>query len=561
MFSRGPRTGEPAPYSVRVAAPGAGRLLVARGEPVSITQERLAAPAFRGSPVIGLGLAFGLTGLLFSAYLRTSRRGRLLRVQAAALGGVLGVALVAKLLLLFTAVSPFVLPVGALALLLAALVDRSAGVGVGVAVALSVAALTPFDAPVGLVLAAQSLSAVLSLRSRRRTVDFLLAGAAAAGAASAAYVGIHFLYTAGLPTGELWRPAQSPLLASIVGGLLVGPLAVVARPLIERATGHIPKAKLVELADLSNPLLKQIASGSPGTWQHSLAMANMAEVAANAIGANALLVRVGAYYHDLGKSLQPQYYIENIGPGRESPHDALPPEVSADAIFSHVTEGVRLGRAHGLPEAVIDFMHSHHGDGLLEYFWSKCVESGNPKGLSEKHFRYPGVPPQTRETAILCICDAVEAASRTLKQPDGKAIETLVQRIVYGKLDRGQLDESGLSVADLRTLSATLVETLKHAHHVRIEYPWQREEKRVASADSQPTMAASPAAREARVSTEQLAIDNALDSADAPRPASSSGSLTVSLDKPPTPSEPALPPRGTPPPKRRTPTTTQRGRS
>jgi hypothetical protein len=173
----------------------------------------------------------------------------------------------------------------------------------------------------------------------------------------------------------------------------------------------------------------------------------------------------------------------------------------------------------------------HHGDGLLEYFWSKCQEQGNPKGLSASAFRYPGVPPQSRETAILCICDAVEAASRTLKQPDGKAIEALVQRIVYGKLHLGQLDESGLSVADLKILAATLVENLKHAHHVRIEYPWQREERARAAAAGRPsdqmTVPGTPESRVAAqptVSLSQPRVETArmvslqLDSADAPRP-------------------------------------------
>src|SRR5262249_55619112 len=155
-----------------------------------------------------------------------------------------------------------------------------------------------------------------------------------------------------------------------------------------------------------------------------------------------------------------QYYIENLGSGQASPHDAIAPELSADAIFSHVTEGVRLARARRLPEAVIDFMHMHHGDGVLEYFWHKCLEQGNPKNLAPTTFRYPGIKPQTRETPILAICDAVEAASRTLRRPEARAIEQLVQRIVYGKLDLGQLDESGLTVAELRVVAGTLVDNL-----------------------------------------------------------------------------------------------------
>jgi putative nucleotidyltransferase with HDIG domain len=300
-------------------------------------------------------------------------------------------------------------------------------------------------------------------------------------------------------------------MAAAAGGLLSGVLAVSLQPIYQLLLGEITKNRLVELEDLSNPLLKQIAEKAPGTWQHSLAMANMAEIAANSIAANALLCRVGAYYHDLGKSLQPQYYIENLVPGSKSPHDSLPPETSADAIFAHVTEGVRVARNRGLPEPIIDFMHMHHGDGLLEYFWGKCQEEGNPRNLDQSAFRYPGVKPQSRETAILAICDALEAASRTIRKADGRAVEQLVQRIVYGKLHLGQLDESGLSVAELQRLASTLVETLKHANHGRIEYPWQKEER---DAEARQASRASAAAAPPRVETSGRFV---LDSADSPQ--------------------------------------------
>ena len=169
-------------------------------------------------------------------------------------------------------------------------------------------------------------------------------------------------------------------------------------------------------------MLQRLSLEAPGTYAHTIAVANLAEAACRAIGANALLARVGAYYHDLGKSLQPKYFIENLEPGETSPHDKLPPEVSTDAIFAHVTEGILNARKAGLHERIIDFMHMHHGNGVLEYFWGKCQEQGNPRGFTVESFRYPGHPPQSRETAILAICDAVEAASRTLKKPEPAAM-------------------------------------------------------------------------------------------------------------------------------------------
>jgi hypothetical protein len=191
-----------------------------------------------------------------------------------------------------------------------------------------------------------------------------------------------------------------------------------------------------------------------------------------------------------------------------------------------------VARRHGLHERVVDFMHMHHGDGLLEYFWAKCQEQGNPDHMSEEDFRYPGVKPDSRETAILAICDAVEAASRTLRSPDPQAIEALVQRIVYGKLHLGQLDDSGLTVADLRLISNSLMDTIKHAHHGRIEYPWQRrksDEMAVATAATAPNRppgrdgaadaVPTPPPEEPDSPTQRLLRQPRLDSLDAPRPA------------------------------------------
>ncbi len=304
---------------------------------------------------------------------------------------------------------------------------------------------------------------------------------------------LHYLTTGRLPDLDVtaW---QAPWLAAALGPAIATVLAVPLAPLYQRLVGEITHGRLVELEDLSNPLLVQIATRAPGTWQHSLAMANLAEIAANAIGANGRLVRVGAYYHDLGKSLAPKYFIENLEPGETSPHDQMSPQASCDAIFAHVTEGLAAARRAGLHERIVDFMHMHHGNGVLEYFWARCREQGNPNGLTVEDFRYPGVPPHTRETAILAICDAVEAASRTLKKPDATAIDSLVQRIVYGKLHLGQLDDSGLSMSDLRKLSGALRETIRHANHGRIEYPWQREEAAASAAMSASAAAASATA-------------------------------------------------------------------
>jgi cyclic-di-AMP phosphodiesterase PgpH len=521
--------GEPSPVTVRVPpfAGGAdgftgGSVLIARGEVATAEVAHQVAAVRARNPHGAFGdLAFFVVvfvlALIYALHLRRSNRGRYLRTQAVLLGAIVIGAAVIKTAMLLTAVSVLAAPVALLALVAAMTVDRDSGVATGVLASVVVGLLVPFDIGVTAILLIQALTASLFLpdRIRRRWRVAFATGLAAAVSGLLAYGIVHYLTRGSAPVHELADPSASSWLAAGVGGLFAAFFAVPAVPALQVACGEITDGALITLEDLSHPLLRQIADKAPGTWQHSLAMANMAEIAANAIGANGRLVRVGAYFHDLGKSLQPKYFIENVESGEQSPHDRLPPDVSCDAIFAHVTEGIALARRHGLPDRIIDFMHMHHGDGVLEYFWAKCQEQGNPGHLTSEDFRYPGVPPQSRETAILAICDAVEAASRTLRRPDQKAIDSLVQRIVYGKLHLGQLDESGLSMADLRRVNDSLRETIKHAHHGRIEYPWQREER----AREAETQAARPPPAPARDSiTQRMMEEPRLDSLDAPRP-------------------------------------------
>lgn len=539
-------TGKEAPVTLRVAQldgtrSGAhdlqgGPIVIERGEPLTPESERLARAVIDTMPsgISAFGAFFAvffLLGILYTTQVRRSHRGRLLRTQAVTLLLLLGGAVVFKVALLVSPLSVFIVPVAGAAMVATLVVDVSVGLATGLIVSVLIGLLVPFDLGVMAILCVQACTAVLVLGEKKnKNRHVILAGLVSAVASVSAYVVLYYLYTQDSPLYDLSDPMRSTVSAAAAGGLLSAIVAIIAQPIYQFLLGDITRNKLVELEDLSNPLLKRIAENSPGTWQHSLAMANMAEVATNAIGGNGRLVRVGAYYHDLGKSLQPKYFIENLEHGEPSPHDRLAPEVSCDAIHAHVTEGVRLGRKSGLPERIIDFMHMHHGDGLLQYFWSKCQESGNPKGLTKEDFRYPGLPPQSRETAILAIVDAVEAASRTLKSPDDKSISNLVQRIVYGKLHLGQLDESGLSMADLRKISNSLRESIKHGHHGRIEYPWQRQEREARAAaeaarklqgsETGEQLAAGkrPVPVQPGASTQKIINEPRLDSLDVPRP-------------------------------------------
>jgi cyclic-di-AMP phosphodiesterase PgpH len=482
---------QPAPITVRVPPfagyetaaghTGGGGVLIARGEladrDAAITAAELDHAQPHGAvPYLAFLLLVGVLGALFTHHTGRSNYGRLLRVQLVSLGLIVATAVVVKLVMLTTALSVLVVPVALFAMVPTLVLDRVVGLATGTLAALVVAFLVPFDVGIAVMLLVQAGAAglVIAERPKRATRTILIAGATATVFTALTYPLMLYLSAGRLPLGELADPLHSAWLAATLGPALATALAVPCVPLYQLAVGEITHGKLVELEDLSHPLLRQISERAPGTWQHSLTMANMAEIAANAIGANGRLVRVGAYFHDLGKSLDPKYFIENLEPGETSPHDKLAPDASCDAIFRHVTEGIVAARRAGLHERIVDFMHMHHGNGVLEYFWARCREQDNPKRLSVEHFRYPGVPPQSRETAILSICDAVEAAARTLKKPEASAIDNLVQRIVYGKLHLGQLDESGLSMRDLRRITESLRETIRHANHGRIEYPWQK---------------------------------------------------------------------------------------
>jgi putative nucleotidyltransferase with HDIG domain len=460
------------------------------------------------SLLAGLGLVFTLLLLVFSAHLRThAPRQQTLRTQLTLLGSLLLFAVGAKVYLLATAASALWLPLSLLVIPVAVHLGQRTAAATTLAGALLLSLLTPIDVSLLLVLLAQGLAAGF-IASRPLRFRVALAGVAGAVGGGLCFVATSLLLRDSLhfTTGNsgFWA---SDIVASLGGGLLGGILALVFLPAMGMLLGFVTRSKLIALSNLEAPLLKQLATQASGTWGHTMAMANMAEMAASAIGANPLLARVGALYHDVGKSVEPEYFIENQE--GTNPHNTLDPDVSADAIIAHVGEGVRLAHKHKLPEQVIEFIHTHHGDGLLEFFWHKNLEGGNPKDLAEREFHYPGCPPSSRETAIVSLCDAVEAASRTLENYDEEKIRRLVRQITLTKLEQGMFSASGLKIQDLHTAMASIVETLRGSRHGRIRYPWQEGEKpsesdkeevaEEAQAPAQPKAAPGPAPSRPRV--------------------------------------------------------------
>ncbi len=269
--------------------------------------------------------------------------------------------------------------------------------------------------------------------------------------------------------------------ASLTGGLISGVIALLILPLFEHTFAITTDITLLEFSDLGNPLLQRLALEAPGTYHHSLVVANLAQAAAEAINANTLEARVCSYFHDIGKLTKPNFFAENIHM-QQNPHDALPPSMSTLVITAHVKEGLSLGVLNKLPEPVLRAIREHHGSSMLMYFHQKAksqlefemesTDGGtNSAKLDEGAFRYPGPKPSTRVSAIICLADAVEAASRSLEKTTPGHIESLVSDIVRMRLDDGQLDACELTMKELSMVRRAFVFTLTTMLHGRIPYP------------------------------------------------------------------------------------------
>lgn len=252
-----------------------------------------------------------------------------------------------------------------------------------------------------------------------------------------------------------------------------GLLLLIAYPLnyvFERVFGFISDVTLMELSDTNHPLLRQLAEVAPGTFQHVMQVANLSEEVVRRIGGNAMLVRTGALYHDVGKIKSAQYFIENQGGGL-NPHDKLSKLESAERIISHVNDGVALARKHNIPESIIDFIRMHHGKSMAKYFYLKYKEENPDKNISEEAFMYPGPNPTTRETAIVMLADGVEAATRSLQEKNESTITSMVNQIIDNKVTNHELDDAPITFKDIKEIKAIFIEKLKNIYHLRIQYP------------------------------------------------------------------------------------------
>lgn len=262
-----------------------------------------------------------------------------------------------------------------------------------------------------------------------------------------------------------------------IGGFAAGPLALLLLPLLELSWHTASNFKLNRYADLQHPLMKDLLTKTPATYQHTMTVAYLAHTVGQAIGANTLLLRIGAYYHDIGKMADPEIFSENQS-GWKNPHDDLDPQESARLIINHVTHGAKIALEMKLPEIVVGLILQHHGTQLVEFFYNKAIKTSQGDEVRKEDFRYPGPKPQSVEAAVLMIVDAVEATYRSIEGPTREKIEKMIRLLIVKRVADGQFDECNLSTRYLARIVRVLVDSLEASFHSRVLYPWQEREKR-----------------------------------------------------------------------------------
>ncbi len=376
------------------------------------------------------------------------------------------------------AISPFLVPVALSALLATVLFDAVVGVVITLVITTLCASILG-DLQYGIAFLIPGIIGAFSVHQVRHRRDFYLPGLyliATYTLTISAAVGLRFTYA---NTAEFWSEISWHLLWGGVSAFVSLILTIGLLPLFESVFKIVTSITLLELADLNRPLLRNLAIRAPGTFSHSINMANISESAAAAIGADPLFVRVGCYYHDIGKMRRPHYFIENQQ--GVNPHDGLQPRISALILMAHVKDGVELAKEEGLPTAIIDLIPQHHGTSEMTSFKHRA-RLIDDQVVRDADFHYPGPKPQTKEAGIINLADAVESATRSLPNSDPDEIQKLVQTIVKGRYDAGELDECDLTLRDLTRIQEAFLPVLRASQHQRVPYPWQMSQREPQSA-------------------------------------------------------------------------------
>jgi hypothetical protein len=365
-------------------------------------------------------------------------------------------------------VLPYIFPLPAFGLTIASLFSAEIGLIFSLVLSILAGYGLPNSLDLTLFYILSSLCGILVLGKARRIANFIWAGIAI-GVSGTAVITAYLLPEASTD----WFGLATLTLASLFNGLASASLALLLQFLFSQMLGLTTSLQLLDISRPDHPLLQFIMRNAPGTYQHSLQVANLAEQAAEAIGADALLVRVGALYHDAGKANNPSFFIENQIPGQVNPHDELDAFSSAQIIINHVPEGEKFARKHRLPPRIRDFMREHHGTLMTQYQYAKAIEAagGDTDQVDIETYRYPGPAPRSRETALLMLADGCEARARAELPRDEETLRTVVKKVIDFCQQQGQLDETALTLRDLNRAAESFVNTLRNTHHPRIRYP------------------------------------------------------------------------------------------
>ncbi|HEX3032280.1 MAG TPA: HDIG domain-containing protein [Bacillota bacterium] len=460
-----------------------GQKIVSKGEPITKAQlQRLEALGLlrdRGnwSIVLGISLLVMLSMAVVVGYIRQFKPELYDKDSHVVLLGLIVfiVLLVARGILAInfagrpelSDIIGYLVPMAAGGMLITVLLDSYLAIVVSIMVNTWLGVLTGFEIRFTLVGVITSLIAIYSVSHLSQRSDLAKAGLLNVGATAAGTV-----LSIGLVTGMDLSLIFWGMLMGLGNGILSAVITGGVLPYLESTFGITSAVRLLELSNPNNGLLKRLLVEAPGTYHHSIIVGNLAEAAADSIGANALLVRTGAYYHDIGKTKRPYFFVENQMTGG-SPHDKIAPSLSTLIITSHVRDGVELARDKKLPEPLIDIIEQHHGTSLVSYFYHLAKETDKHESVLEETYRYDGPKPQTREAALVMLADSVEAAVRAMKQPSMGDMEGQVRELIKKKLDDGQLDECDITLRDLHTIANAFMKVLAGIYHHRIEYPDQ----------------------------------------------------------------------------------------
>ena len=365
-------------------------------------------------------------------------------------------------------VSPFLIPFACAPILLTLLINYKISIVISILNVIVISIATGFDAQVMMLGVISSILGATLLKKMQQRNELLYS------TIYLSIVGVIITVSTGILISSNLREVLIKSGITFIGGVLSGIFALGILPFLEGTFNEVTTLKLLELSNPNHPLLKKLLMEAPGTYHHSMLVANLAEMASEEVGANSVIVRIGSYYHDVGKTERPYFFGENQM-GGENPHNHMTPNLSAKIIISHVKDGIELARKYNLPKVIQDIIGEHHGTTLVKYFYYTMKNnSENPEAVKEEDYRYPGPIPNSKEAGIIMLADSVEAAVRSIKEPSEDKIKEMINNIISDKLSCGQLNDCNLTIKDIEKIKKCFLTALNGIYHHRIEYPKEK---------------------------------------------------------------------------------------